>query len=466
MLFVFQKDDVEINHNPPDTMKPAEEQVVTVTIDKSDVQGFAKYQVTLADGISAEVVESAGASFTFNNGKAKFIWMALPQDDEFSIKYRLITTGAATGRKAIDSRFSYIYENERKNFDLPTHYIMIGSDSQIADSSAEDEDETADAEVPANTNAAVAASRTIDSDGINQWKVNVVIEKEYLEGFGKVEEIIPEGYTAIDFKSSGAVFSSENDVVKYIWYDIPENEKVIVTYKLLPVIAMEGDRPDIKGAFSYLQEDKTIEIPILEGALAKTVEKDTAGAEVIDEEIAVVEESEKVEKDEIEEATPSVEEEIEDPEVFQEEEAEARPDIVEEESLTAKAMDEADEEEPQKAEEEDSEKSLVDANIVDVPEPEEGVFYRVQIAAAKNSVTRPVFEKLYNFKEGFNLETHKGWFKYTTGYHQVYKSARDDRERITAKYEKFRGPFVAAYNDGDRITVQEALMITDQRWYP
>ncbi|MEM9053081.1 MAG: hypothetical protein AAGC47_13595, partial [Bacteroidota bacterium] len=105
-------------------------------------------------------------------------------------------------------------------------------------------------------------------------------------------------------------------------------------------------------------------------------------------------------------------------------------------------------------------------SIVDIPSPENGVYYRVQISAGRSNVKKSDFEKLYTFNEGYNLENHEGWFKYTTGYHQVYKSARDDRQRISAKYDKFLGPFVTAYNDGERISVQEALMVSAQKWYP
>ena len=98
--------------------------------------------------------------------------------------------------------------------------------------------------------------------------------------------------------------------------------------------------------------------------------------------------------------------------------------------------------------------------------PETGVYYRVQIAAGKNNLKRDEFTEMFAFYEEFKLESIDGWFKYTTGHHQVYKSARDDRTRITQKYSKFNGPFVTAYNSGERITVQEALMITSQKWYP
>jgi hypothetical protein len=99
-----------------------------------------------------------------------------------------------------------------------------------------------------------------------------------------------------------------------------------------------------------------------------------------------------------------------------------------------------------------------------IPEPETGVTYKVQIMAAHRVVDRAYFKSRHGFDEAFGIENHEGWVKYTTGRFDVYKGARDDRERIRNRYN-FKGPFVTAYNDGERITVQEALMITRQKWY-
>ena len=51
-----------------------------------------------------------------------------------------------------------------------------------------------------------------------------------------------------------------------------------------------------------------------------------------------------------------------------------------------------------------------------------------------------------------------------TGRYGNYKEARDQRQAFVQAGHNFPGPFVTAYNNGDRITVQEALLISNQKW--
>ncbi len=477
LLGLYQKQEVEISHNLPSQLKPGQEAEVVVNIDKSNVTGFAKYQITLDEGLTAEVIESSGASFTFNDQKAKFIWMALPDAKKFTIKYRIVAGKSAIGNLNIDSRFSYIYENERKNYDLPSQIIAVGDANSLAAQQIKSSME----EKALNKEATISGDRVVTSVGINQWKVDVTIVKSNLQGFAKIEESVPNGYTVIDLKSSSAVFSLDDTKVKYIWYDIPENENITVSYKLLPVIAMNAGAPEIEGDFSYLKNEETITVPIgdsgmeivddTEEILADSSDITSATGDDVAEEIQA-EETAIVEEEE-EEIAEAVEPKSAEPENTATNTKapvgtkETAPDKTE----TKQISKEEPKSEPKTSQEQNNladngtQKGRVNSNIVNVPEPETGVFYRVQIAAGKNNLKSDVFAKLYGFSEGYKLENAHGLFKYTTGYHQVYKSARDGRVRITAKYDKFQGPFVTAYNDGERITVQEALMITNQKWF-
>lgn len=461
LLALSQKQEIKVNHDAPVTMKPGEEALVSVTLDKSDVMGFAKFQITLDKGLTAELVDGGGASFTFNNQVGKFIWMSLPESRKISMKIRIKADADALGSLELNQRFSYIYNNERKNFDAPPHKIEVGEKSElnalrIKESMSQKSE---------NAGASLQTERIISAAGVNQWRVEIHVDKEDLTGFAKIEETIPDGYTVIDLKSSGAIFNIDDNEVKYIWYDFPETDRVTVSYKILPVMAMEAKKPKIDGAFSFLRNETTVSVPIGDGLdipkddpAEETAETPTEPEEP-DTSAAATEKAETA--DEVAEAVPEPES---TPEPVKEVEPEPAPKAEPAPEPKPKT-DKKPEPEP-KRETTATAKAYTDGNIVDVPMPETGIFYRVQIAAGKNNLSKAVFEKLYKFEEGFHIEPGGTWIKYTTGFHQVYKAARNDRERITAKYDKFQGPFVAAYNDGERITVQEALMVTKQKWVP
>ncbi|MBT3542922.1 MAG: hypothetical protein HN486_05495, partial [Flavobacteriaceae bacterium] len=91
------------------------------------------------------------------------------------------------------------------------------------------------------------------------------------------------------------------------------------------------------------------------------------------------------------------------------------------------------------------------------------VNYRVQICALRKKVTTDYFVKSHQINEKIYLNMHQGWHKYTVGNFNQYVGARDHREDIRNN-KKIKGPFVTAYNNGTRITVQEALMITKDKW--
>ena len=132
LIDAFLLADVRISQNLPESMAPGTEVRVTVTVDKGDLTGFAKLQFDLPAGMSATAIEAKGASFTFAEGKAKFIWMALPASPSFKISYTLTADADATGPKQIQGRLSYIEDNERKTYELPVATVQeTGSGSRL-----------------------------------------------------------------------------------------------------------------------------------------------------------------------------------------------------------------------------------------------------------------------------------------------------------------------------------------------
>jgi hypothetical protein len=109
-------------------------------------------------------------------------------------------------------------------------------------------------------------------------------------------------------------------------------------------------------------------------------------------------------------------------------------------------------------------KEEVIKNIISTKKVNNNVDYKVQILAGHRIISDKQVYNQYNYNGEYAIETHNGWIKYTVGTNSKYSDARDSRNEL--KSFNFPGPFVTAYNYGERISVQEALILTSQNWIP
>ncbi|MEO8590365.1 MAG: hypothetical protein ABI432_13405 [Flavobacteriales bacterium] len=454
LLFdTFLVADISISQNVPATMTPGTEVRVTVTVNKGQLSGFAKLQLDLPAGMTATAIETKGASFTFADQKAKFIWMALPSSPTFKISYTLAADASVSGVQMIQGRLSFIEDNERKTYDMATSTVDLGAPGAVPVAAVEateteptnnDLVSAAGGATPGTTMMAVidqasgvapmqglggvGGTRTITPVSEKEMLVEVVVKKGSIRGFGKLQETVPQGFTAMEKNSSEAIFTMQDRIVKFVWLNLPAADELKVVYKL-----RANERPDgeytIDGEFGYLLNDET-----QKAVLGSS--KFFVGPKAL-------------------EALAS------DPNTVNPMDA-ADAEL----ALRHKQAEEA----AQKARMEEEARANTQAKIQPepkthgIPAPEKGVTYKVQITAAHREVGKSYFSARHHYTGDFSIERHEGWIKYVTGSFGQYSAARDKRVDYVRAGHNFPGPFVTAYNNGERITVQEALVLSSQQW--
>lgn len=465
---LFMQSGINITHDLPSTMQPGSQVKVTMNVEKGALGGFAKLQIDLPDGMTATLVDGKGASFTFDDQKAKFIWMSLPTSPSFRVSFTLTASATVSGKMPISGRFSYIEDNERKTQELPPTVVDLGGASAVAQEAVppvaspateviEPAQESASAEpvvstpveVPASATTAdapmipasqgagnVSAVRTITMVSETELLVEVVVNKGNIRGFGKLQESLPAGFTAMEKNNAEAIFTAQDRIVKFVWLNLPAGNEVKVTYKLRSNETMPGEH-QVNGEFGYLLNDETQKATL--GSTRFAIGADAWAAHQA-----------RLKAKELDALVINANsQEASDPDLNSAgQEQAAQTSEPAPTTTTAK-----------------SEAPVAQRQVrQSVPAPENGVTFKVQITAAHREVGSEYFAGRHRFHGEFGIERHEGWIKYTTGRYSEYRQARDQRQAFVSAGHNFPGPFVTAYNNGERITVQEALMISRQNW--
>lgn len=435
---IFLGGNVQVVQTMPDEIYAGQTFTIDVKISKGDQYGFAKWQQSIPEGFIAEAVDTKGATFSFKNNEVKIIWMALPELDEFTISYKVKSDTSISGVFSFDGKFSFIENNERNDVMAEIIDLNVKPNSKMPEGLAmevENEEEVINKKVTLEVDEKVTDSKEIEINrkinhlGKGNYEVSLTISKGKFQSFGKIEEYLPPGFKAYAIYNHDGFFSYNNNVMKILWMTLPKDKTFTIKYGI-ESFTQEFDTVAVHGVFSYLSGENSKQVPV-KGSWFKNyfTSPEKQLAEDVPADRIELTESLVAEKAEI----------IEETEEVKEETAEVIEEVIDE----------------------------VETNeeVVDIPAPETAVSYKVQIAAAKREVNQQYFIDRHGILENVNIEFHNSWYKYTIGAFNIYKEARDKRNQVWEVDNKINDAFVTAYNSGERISVQEALMITKQKWY-
>ncbi len=86
---------------------------VTVEINKGDAVGIAKLVEDIPSGLHAYEYESIGGVFTFEQQKLKIVWLTIPLQQVFKVKYKLKPVGQLMKDYHLVGRFLYVVGDNR-----------------------------------------------------------------------------------------------------------------------------------------------------------------------------------------------------------------------------------------------------------------------------------------------------------------------------------------------------------------
>ena len=458
---ILNINDIEITHVGPSEIGINQETEVKIVINKNDFSGPGRLRLDFSQALEINVKEklNAGSSFTFKDNEVLFIWYDLPNEKNIEITYLISATESAKGMKKIKGDFSFINDNERKQLEIPELIFKINKGLRT-------EDKVEEKIASVNTTRII---EKVDSNYIITISANI----ENHKGFARIKEELPMNTTAEPIETSGAVFKNVDGYAKFIWSELSDtNEEIIVKYMINNKINTDTSF-SIKGVYSS-------EKLISDGFNSGVAIKETIYIPEEKEEIATI----KAENQEMSEISSiDIQEGVED---VIKENKEVLDDIINEEKVVVddiKLIDEdpINKEVPLNNIPKDTQELIVKninkdtviekvklnekiKNVVTSKKINNNVDYKVQILAGHKIINTSYLSKKFNYKGNYEIESHMGWIKYTVGNHAEYKMARDSRNEL--KNYEFPGPFVSAYNYGERISVQEALILSKQNWIP
>ncbi|GAB4446071.1 MAG: hypothetical protein Fur0028_00230 [Bacteroidales bacterium] len=445
ILSLFQ-DPVSVSIQAPEEATVGTSIIVQVTINKGNVSSFARYQQNLPVGYTAEAVNLPNGDFTFKDQRIIVGWLSLPRDSQITFTYKINIDPTAEGPLFLSGIFSYIENNERRNIETPTVSVIIRPVGYVAQNNQQSSniDTTQHTETEFKLENVFCYRQIERTD--NEIVVSLLVNTANLprDKFAKIQEIVPSGYTATALETNEGIFSFKDNNVKFLWMSLPPQKQFIVSYKLTSVNGM-SEIPALSGSLSYIENEAT--------KIKSIQNKDFLNSSLM---ASVNEQKQQKNQNQINISNNNQTTQLNN------QQNQTNNNQKDNNQNLANNINQQNKNNKQNK---NTTTNYNNQNVANntIPIPETGIKFRVQIAAGHKLVNARYYFKNFNINETVQVEQHEGWHKYTIGSFGAYKDARDKRVQVWQN-TPIHDAFVSAYNNGTRITVQEALMIANQKW--
>jgi hypothetical protein len=425
----------------PDHLKKGDELTVTFTINKGSIAGVGHMKQELPPVFTnATIIEAKGAEFKYlpEDNVVKFTWISLPADEEFVVSYKVtVKADAPDGRVNMGGKFSYVLNNEKQTAMVPDISILIGDEALANATKPETTTPVSEPESTAVTPAQSEPTTQPETMTTTQPEPATTTQPEPTPPAPtetKTAASITANRTIVGSPEAGTEFTVEVNVKKDGLKGFARIQETLPAGLTAKSLDSKG------GTFSFADQKLKIIWDNLPADEDIRISYRVSVADNVSGEMAITGSFSYVEND--------------DPK-----KAEIPATAISVTAKTALATNTPAENTNTATENQ----TAAATTTATVPSPENHIAYKVQICAlSKIQRGTSYFESKFAINNKVSMEFNEGWKKYIVGKYNQYKEARDYRESIRSK--GVENPFVVAYNSGKRITVQEALMVSNQHW--
>lgn len=117
---------VTLTTNMPSSLSSGSNTDIEVKINKGSIANFAKYQMDVPVGVTISEVDSKSGNFTFENNRAKIVWVSVPSDAEFTLKFKVAVSSSAPAEGAVIQKFYFLENGAKKEVEAEALNVQFG----------------------------------------------------------------------------------------------------------------------------------------------------------------------------------------------------------------------------------------------------------------------------------------------------------------------------------------------------
>lgn len=439
--------------------------VVNVEISNVEMKGIARFMQVLPYGITIEPADCANSDFEFSNQTLKLMWFSLQKANSLKFSYKVVTHANIRGSLDLSGSFVFINSSNAHSTATAKNIVVeITPSPSVNPANVVDLKNFKSKPTPETNLTFIPATQQIESlkmvsKALRQtpsydaktdtYLVSILLDKGKATKYAKLEETIPDGYTAEPIETRGGVFDYSNGKVKFLWLELPSQPRFLISYRLKPKAKQaDGKKIEISGYFAFMIDDAT---EIHEVAQVQTDLKNFAistdikhkggsttlgGARDIPiKYVGIAKQAQQIKKTETQKVeTPQIKEQLQ-----------AKVATTSVQKVAIKETKETVKETIATPKQTTQERKM-----------QEGVVFKVQLAAVSKDADKAGAASTFKTEIPLSKEETNGMVRYLVGPFASYTEALNFKNK--AKQNGHTGAFIAAYNkQGTRISINEAF---------